>query len=160
MSRSLSAAARAALYAQETAGLFPVLLEISHPDLAETIRVVDNSVDLVYLGNTYKAYPFRFDPPDETADNKAGAKLTIDNIDRSIVLAVRSISSRAKVKAVATFYNDQGVTVFDPLASWEFELANVTYDAFSVSGDLIYEDRLGIRIPALEFTPQDFPGVH
>lgn len=157
--RAMSAAALKAMFQSDTSAMFPVLIEIDHDSLASPLRLVCNNADLTYGGNVYTAFPFRFDPPDETDDQIANARLTICNVDRSIVDIIRNLPSRATVSAIAAFYFDEGSLVFEPLASWEFSLANVTYNKSTVSGDLIYEDRLGVNVPALHMTPFLFPGV-
>mgnify|MGYP005858877695 CR=1 FL=1 len=158
--RTLSAAARAALMAESTSSVFCILIELDHPTFADPIRLVNNNEDLVYGGETYIAYPFRLDPPDEKQDQISNAKITIDNIDRGILAVLREEADPFTIRTKAMFYNDDSSPLFEPLAEWEFTLANASYDAKVITGDLVYEDRLQNRIPALSFTPFDFPGVH
>lgn len=157
--RSMSANALKALLHSETSAALPILIEISHASLATPLRFVNNNADLVYQGNAYIAFPFRFDPPDETEDGIANARLTICNVDRVIGETIRNLSSRPTVRAVAAFYYTEGTFEFEPIASWEFAIANVIYNKSTVSGTLIYEDRLSVNVPVLHFTPFLFPGV-
>lgn len=158
--RTVSAAALRALFAENTSSVFPILLELDHPSFAEPIRLVNNTQNLTYNSEVYQAYPFKLDPPDESQDQITNARISIDNVDRGILAIMRSEEEAFTIRTIAMFYNDDSGLVFEPLAQWEFTLANVTWDADTLSGDLVYEDRLSNRLPKLTFTPFDFPGVH
>ncbi len=159
MSRIISLSARRAMFAQSSSGVFPILIKIEHASLPEPLRFVNNTEDLSYGGYVYHACPFRFDPPDETEDKITNARITIDAIDQTIVAAIRGMTTPATLTGVAMYWNNEGTPIFEPLVEWAFTLRDVEYDAFSVSGTLIYEDRLDIMIPYREMTPQDVPGV-
>lgn len=157
--RTLSATALRALAHSETSGLFPFLLEIDHSSLAAPIRIVNNNANLTYGGNVYTAFPFRFDMPDENEDGMANARLTVCNVDRTMVETIRNLTGRPTVSVVAAFYFNEGSPVFEQVAAWEFVLANVVYNKSTVSGELIYEDRLSVNVPAHHMTANYFPGV-
>src|SRR5579885_2175455 len=90
VSRALSLAARQAVNAQETGEVFLLLLTLDHDELAAPIRVVNNTVDIVSRGNTYIAYPFQLELPAEDADQISSVRLSIDNVDRTIVQSLRA----------------------------------------------------------------------
>jgi hypothetical protein len=146
--------------AESTSSIFPLLIEISHPSLTEPFRLVNNTVDLTYNGNVYTAYPFRIDPPDESREEIGNASITIDNIEGQILVALRSYSEAFTVKLIAMFWNDDSGTLFEEIAQWEFQLTNITYNSKTITGQLLYEDRLMNKLPKLTFDPQSFPGVH
>ena len=62
MSRTLSQAARQAINAEATEQVFLLLLTIDHEDLAEPIRVVNNTETITSRGELYVAYPFVVEP--------------------------------------------------------------------------------------------------
>ena len=70
----------AAMNASETEEVPLVFLEISHPDLDETLRFVNNSEDITRLGSTYYAFPFGVEPPNQDPDQMSTATLTIGNV--------------------------------------------------------------------------------
>lgn len=158
--RTISAAATKALMDESTSSAFPLLLEITHPSLGTPIRVTNNGVDLVYDANTYTAYPFRIDLPDEDNNKISNARITIDNIDRSLMAIIRGSGESLAIKTIATFYNNDSGTLFEPLAQWEFRLDNVVYNIDTITAELVYEDRMNNRLPAMSFTPFSFPGIH
>jgi hypothetical protein len=162
VSRAISATTRAALYAQQTSAALPILIEITHGVVGydNPLRLVNNSVDLVYGGNTYLAFPFKFDPPDQKDDGTiANAKLSICAVDQQIAAILRSTAIAPTVRAVATFWSDEsGSVVFEEIASWDFTLRNVSGSVDVISAELIYEDRLDNAVPSGEFNSH-FPGI-
>jgi len=162
VSRTVSATARAALYAQQTSAALPILIEITHgvAGYDNPLRLVNNTVDLVFGGYTYLAFPFKFDPPDQKDDGTiANAKVTICAVDQQIAAILRSTAIAPTVRAVATFWDDEsGSVVFEEIASWDFTLRNATGSSGVISADLIYEDRLDNAVPSGEFNSH-FPGI-
>lgn len=157
MPRSLSTTALAALYAQETGEALLVLLELSHPTLATPIRAVNNHAAVTSNGDEYLAYPFEATLAGEEEDKAPAARIRIDNVDRSIVRAIREITGEpltAKLSVILASSPD--AIEVGPLA---FKIRTVDYDAQAVEGDLTLEDVLNEPCPAHRFTPADFPGL-
>lgn len=156
MSRNLSSATLQALYAAETGEAFLVLLTLDHPDLAQPIRVTSDAVDTVSNGETYIAFPFELRLPEDDDGLSPRARLRIDNIDRQIVEAVRSISGAATVDiSIVRAADPDTVEASFP----DFRLENVSYDALVVEGVLTLEDFAAEPYPAHVFSPAEFPGV-
>ncbi len=72
MSRTLSAAALAAILGQETSEVFVALAELSAVGM-DTIRIAANGEDVVSGGDTYSAFPFRIDLPSDSEPAEACA---------------------------------------------------------------------------------------
>ena len=161
--RSLTSTMVQGLYSESGGYSLPVLLSITHGVAGYTnpLLIVNNTVDLVYSGDTYKAFPFKFDPPDLRGEGEiSNARLTISAIDQQIATIIRSTDTPPTVIARAMFYSDEtGVVYFEPMASWEFILRNVGGNAETITADLIYEERLELEYPVLEFRPNTFPGL-
>jgi hypothetical protein len=155
MARSFSSAAREAVYAAQTEQVFLILLEIDHDDFADPLRFVNNTESIVYDTYSWLPFPFRVDLPDEKDDTISNAKLTIDNIDQSIITELRALGSPATVKV----YIIMAATPSLEAGPFEFTLRNVSYDAYAIRGELVYEDRLNLEFPGLQFTPEYFPGL-
>ena len=84
------------------------------------------------------------------------AKLTIDNVNRQIVQYARQSRKPVSVDIKCILSNALDVV---ELEYSEFKLTNVSYDGFSVSGDLSI-DYLGLEpFPCGRFTPSGFPGL-
>lgn len=156
MSRSISLSARAALYAGETGEVFAILLTLSHPQLATPIRVTSDAVVTVSRGNDFVPFPFDLSLPDDDADTAPRARLTIDNIDRQVVRAVRQLSSAPYVliEIVRAAEPDVVEARFE-----DFRLTDVSYDSQVVEGNLTVEDFTAEPFPAFMFSPGYFPGL-
>ena len=156
MSRSVSSTFKQAIYASETDEAFLVLLTIDHETLENPIRVTSGSIDVVSNGETFVPFPFNLSLPDESSDAAPRARLAIDNIDRQIVLSVRSITTAPTVKMEVILASDPDVIE----ASFpDFKLENISYDAYTVSGDLVLEEFVTEPFPAGIFNPAEFRGL-
>lgn len=154
MPRTLSAAAVASLNAQESGEVWLVLLTISNPGIT-TIRVVNNTEDIVSRGNTYQAFPFEIELPGQDPDTPASARLRIDNVDKRIVEAVRSITTPPQV-TIEVVLASQPDTV--EIAYSNLTLRSAEYDVDSVRGELTFESIFSEPV-TLTITPNRFPGL-
>lgn len=152
----MPAALRAAALASQSPHAFLEFLTITHLELATPIRVVNNPVAITRGGNVYQPFAFAVELPSEKDGEISDAKLSIDAVDLSIILAIRSISSRASVSIVIALADAPDSTEVD---LGTFEWKDITYNKFAASGSLSYEDRLDILVPALCFTPTYTPGA-
>lgn len=156
MSRPVSLAARAALNAQETGDAFLVLLTLSHPQLAEPLRVTSDAVATVSRGHDFIPFPFELSLPDDAHNASPEARLAIDNIDRQVVRAVRQLNSAPYVliEVVRAAEPDAVEAQFH-----DFRLTDVSYDSRVVEGNLSVEDFTAEPFPAFLFSPGAFPGL-
>lgn len=158
MSRALSTAAITAGYAQETGEAYAILLSIFHDSLSQPIRVTTCGVNLTSRGNLFVALPFEITLPIEQEGTVPTARISIDNIDRQIVTAIRTLQPGDKAKTLIEIIlesDPENVEVsFD-----ELYLSNVTYDAFTVQGDLTVEGFASRAYPSGVFSPKYFPGL-
>ena len=156
MPRTTSTTYRRAAFAQSTGECPLVLLTIDHADLETPIRVVHNGEDIVSRGNTFTATSFEFILPDDSEDKPPVSRLSICNVDRSIVNMIRSLTSTPTVLAEVVLASTPDVVE----ASFEdLEFKEVTYDPLIVEGALGYENYLMEPFPADKFTPAIFPGL-
>ena len=158
MSRSISSAFRAAIFARESAKVALFLLEITHDDLATPIRVVCNHAAVTSGGNVYSPYFFEIELPEDSEGTVAGAaRLVIDNTDRAIVEAIRSIDTPATVNLYLVAADTPNTVEMSLLG---LKLRKVSYDVSSVSGELVYEERLSNQVPRHRCTPNLVPGIY
>lgn len=164
---------KAAMYQQQTDEVLLALIVIAHDDLASPIRVCSNVEDItqggiVYddegvvttdagtvtdgSGDTYTAFPFEVELPDP----EGLAILSICNVDRQIVEAIRTIDSPPTVTLSLVLADSPDVVEAGP---FEFELTDVTYDALIVSGTLSFDHFLDEIWPGDRFTPGQFAGL-
>jgi len=157
MSRTISPTAVTAGMTPETSEVFLTLIEIDHTSLSSPIRVVDNNEDIVSNGNTYSGAAFLFTLPSQADDKLSPAKLTIDNVDRRIVEAVRTINSPADMTVSIILASDPDTIEVGP---YDFKLKNVSYDAQQVTGDLLYLQYLDNTASTVIMNNQNFPALN
>jgi len=163
--RELSNSAKQALFAQATEEVFIVLVTIDHETFTSPIRVSSDPFELlpdagvrgvVSRGNEYLFMPFSINLPIQDDTGIARASLSVDNISREIVAAVRNARSALSITieiVLASNVDDVEISIPD------FRLESISYDAFTVSGDLSIEYFDLEPFPARRFTPSDFPGL-
>lgn len=156
MSRTLSSAARHGVFAQETGEVYLVILEIDHTDLSVPIRVVNNTEDVVSNGDTYLAFPFNVALPPDTDQGVVSVTLTIDNVDRQIVDALRDVTSPPIVSISVLLASSPNTIEAGP---YNMTVGDADYDALSVNFQLTFEDILNEPFPALRFNPPQYPGL-
>lgn len=156
--RDLSAAATAAIMAEETEEVFLTLVKIDHEDLAEPIRVVNNIEPIERTEDgvlvEYVGLPFEIEFPDE-GERPGEARISVDNVDRRIVEAIRSIQSPPSVEVRVVLASQPDIVEYELTG---LSLRDVPYDVATVQGYLRYED-LTIESVADTITPSRFPAL-
>ena len=156
MSNSVSDTFKEEVFKRESSECFILLVTIAHDDLAVPIRVTSDGVDTVSRGNTFISFPFDIDLPSSSSERAPQARIVIDNVDRQIVQAVRSISSPPSVLMEIVLASDVETVEID----WpDFELIDVNYDHLTVEGLLTQERFLTEPYPFQQMTPKHFPGL-
>ena len=154
--RSTSLTFREAIYSQQTNEVFIVLVEIDHDDFASPIRVCNNSEDITSNGNVYVAYPFQIELPSDEDGDIPQAQLVIDNVDRSLTEAIRSIQSPPTVRIMVVLVSDPDTVEIDLPG---FVFTNISYDVMTITGIISIENFLNEPFPGDIFTPTQFPGL-
>ena len=158
MSRSLSTAAKNAIFAQETSSAFLLTLTIDHDDLDDPLRFVNDNQDITFDGDVYTAYPFLIDLPADTGEEISRVTLTIDNVDRQIVETIRELTTAPSVD-LEVLHQPYGGSATKEAGPFSFTLKDSVYDVLVVTGTLSYEDILDEPFPGDTFSPPDFPGL-
>lgn len=153
---SLTSAAVAAMFSQETDEAFLVLITISHPDLSEPMRVTSDSVPTVSRGDTFINYVFGFVLPSDEEGSPPQTQIVIDNVNKIIVDTLRSISTPAQflIEIVRSSDPDTVEVMYDG-----FEMKTVRGDVFQISGELTIEDIATEPYPYRLFSPAEFRGL-
>jgi len=149
---TVSATFKAAAYAQQTSEVFLKLLTIEHDDLASPIRVVDNTENIESNGETYLAAGFDVKLPDDDGRTT----LSVCNVDRVMVQAIRSIDSSPTISLSVIMASDPDTIEVGPFV---MQLVDVGYDAFTISGTLSFDDFLIEPYPGDTFSPGQFKGL-
>ena len=166
MSRNVSTGFMVSLHARESGVVAAVLLTITHADMAEPIRLSTDpterlSTDPVVYGSISRGQHYAFVPiavvlPDDGDDAAPAASLEIDNTDRELIAAVRSITDAAEVTLEIIDADDPDVV---EIAFPAMRIANVTYDRSIVRFGLAVDGLQAEPYPGASFLPSGFPGL-
>jgi hypothetical protein len=144
--------------AERTGEVVLHLLTLNHPNMAAPLRVTDDTVQTVSRGDTFIAFPFDLQLVKNSNDAPPIGRLTISNVDRQIVLALRSLPLEPPLSVLIEIVLASAPnTVEASLVG--FELRGANYDAQRVSGDLVLDVLDREPYPAIKYLPSNFPGV-
>ena len=96
------------------------------------------------MGNSLIAFPFEIILAADDGSQLPEVQLTIDNIDRTMVAAMRTLSEPPNISVQVVLASQPDIV--------EIEINNmvlreVTYDAYKISGTLYADDILNSRYP-------------
>ena len=158
MARNVSATARAAVNAPQTGEVFLTLVKIDHDDLSAPLYFVNNTENITSNSIEYFATAFSISPPAEEDGVIRNTSIAIDGVDRSVVQAIRSISGNPPTITMSIILASTPDVV--EAGPWEFTLTNVHYNAYTVSGDLIYQNYVRDNLSMIKYSANNFPGLY
>jgi hypothetical protein len=165
MSRALSNAAKQAIYAQSTKEAFILLITISHESFTEDLRVSSDPMELLVnagvngvmsRGQEYPYCPFMINLPAQDDTGVAKASISIDNVSREIVAALRRATSALSITIEIVLSSDPDIV---EVSVQDFKLDRATYDALTISGDISVQYFDLEPFPQGRFTPSYFRGI-
>ena len=169
--RTISANMREVLQASEHDTIPILLLTIDHASFSEPIRVSSDPTQRVTVtdyevlygtvsrANNFLFYPFSLKLPTDEEEGTPKTSLVIDNVSRQLTEAVESIDPRTPVTVKMEIVLSTSVDTVE-ITYEDFELKNVDYDMFEVSGEISMDALFGEPVPQHRMTPANFPGVH
>lgn len=137
---------------------FLVLLEITHPDLDEPVRVVNDTMNITACGNEYVACPFQITLPDDVAEQAPKATLSVDNIGRELTqwLEYSRGGKGAKCRIIQCLRSDPDVFEYD----MTLDMTSMSIDNQAVSSDLGFKSTLMQAAVAVRYDPKTTPGAY
>lgn len=134
-----------------------VLLEINHPELATPVRVVNDTQDLVSNGETYIAIPFRCTFPDDFENQLPKARLSVDNVGKELMYWIEtSGGGNGSLITISQVMRSRPDTIESSIT---MNLYNVSCNMTEVSGELGYENLFYKKAIALQYRPNNSPGI-
>lgn len=147
---------RQSAFAADTEDVWLLLLTLTHPDLQEPIRIVNDVSEITSNGNRFFPFGFDFEFPFDAPDRAPEARISIDNVSLELIETIRSISSPPTVRM--DFIRAAAPDVLE-LTLDGFRLRDTTWDSDRISGVLAQEDIITEGYPADAFTPASFRGL-
>ena len=151
-----TASLRSSAFAQETEEVWLLLLTITHPDLTDDIRVVQDKQLVTSRGNDYQAFGFDVSLPLDAPDRPPEARIIIDNVSQELIESIRKITDAPAVTI-------EFIRAADPDTvelSWtNFTLRNIGWNEQRITGVLTHADIITEAFPSDNFTPSSFRGL-
>jgi hypothetical protein len=155
MARIVSTEYKRAAFAAQTDEVALTLLELTHPDLTAPVYIVNNDEEIVSNGKTYLPFPFQPTWPTDKGDELPQASLVIDNIDRSIQLALKACRTAPKCKMILVLASQPDtIEASFPLIIKSVKLNQATIQA-TLTGPLILNE----PFPWIKYNPHDYPAL-
>ncbi len=156
MARLLTSTALRSIYQAQTDEVFILLLTIRASGLSEPIRVSSDARNTVSRDNLYLAFPFQIGLISEREDQVPEIALQIDNVDRSIIAALRGLNSPPTVTIEIVLASDLDTLQYNPL---DLTMRSADYDSQTIQARLYPENIMNQAVPGRIFSPADFPGL-
>ena len=155
MSNQLSPALLAQLYAQESDVPFLMLATLTHPSFP-TIRLVNNSEDIVSNGETFTAFPMRIRLPMDDGESTREVSIEFDNVSLTLIDELRTVTSPIDVKIdMILSSNPDDIQI----SLDELKMRNVTYNKQIVSARLYLDSFLNVELTSERYSPKLYPGL-
>lgn len=157
MSRVVSPTALQAMLSRETAEVFLVCMRIMHSSFPATIRIVNNTEEVVRTDGIYQPFPFALILPSDTEDEVPSVSVQFDNIDSMITDAIRTILGRPSVAFEVVLASSPNTIEAGP---YNFVIVDVQYNDKTVNCTLGFEeDILNQAVPKGVYTPSNSKGL-
>lgn len=156
MSNTLSPEMLAQIFGQEADDCFLVLLTISHPDMPQPIRLVNNTEDVVSNGETYSAFPFKITLPADDGEKMHEVPIELDNASLELIETLRSITDPLDVnlKMILGSIPDD-----IQMEMGELKIGSIIYNKDRITGKMYQDNFMNSALTSEKYTPKNFPGL-
>lgn len=156
MPHTVSSVLTEAIYSESTERVFIELIEISHEDLDEPIRLTTDGAETVSNGMTFLPYPFDIVLPNDDDESQPSAALNISNVDQRVIAAIRTVTTPATFKIWVVLDDDPDRIERGP---WVMELQDIRYNATNVSARIVVPSLLNEPFPSNTYNTVDYPAL-
>jgi hypothetical protein len=156
VSRTLSANAVLALNALQTGNAFWFLVEVTHPDMPAPDRFVNNTTNVIALGQTWNAFPFDITLSVDDGQTQPSVEIRFDNVGRELVDEIRGLPTAPALNLYLVLSNTPDTVEMSLL---DLRMVDITYDMQSVSARLVAGDLLNAPYPSDSYGPDQFPSI-
>lgn len=154
---ALSQGALQAVLASATEKVFLECITIEHSSLESTLRLVNDSVDLVRTSGTFVHFPFSITAATQSSDRPPAIDISADAVDQRVVTAIRSLAG-IRDKAKITYE----IVLSDTPNQVEFGPVEFDFDSMSTSSATkvtvrasFLKGALNDAFPHRQFTPSN-----
>lgn len=155
MPNNLSPELLAQLYTQESSDPFLILVTLSHADFS-TVRLVNNSENVVSRGNTFMSFPMRIVLPVDDGESDREVSIEFDNVSRELIEEIRSVTTQIDVTLEMILASTPDVV---QMSIEELKIGNLSYNQNTISAKLYLDNFLSSAMTSEKYTAQTFPGI-
>ena len=132
-----------------------MLATLTHPSFP-TIRLVNNSEDIVSNGETFTAFPMRIRLPMDDGESTREVSIEFDNVSLTLIDELRTVTSPIDVKIdMILSSNPDDIQI----SLDELKMRNVTYNKQTVSARLYLDSFLNVELTSERYSPKLYPGL-
>lgn len=155
MSNEISTELKAQIFAQESDDPFLTLVSLSHPDF-DTIRLVNNSKDIISQGQTFQAFPMKIRLPVDDGETSRDFSIEFDNVSLELIESLRRVTTAISVRIDLILASMPNVI---QMSHEDLVLKTVSYDAKKVSAKIALDNFLTVAMTSERYNPTNFPGL-
>jgi hypothetical protein len=153
--RSLTNNLLAQLYGERSDDPLLMLVTLTHTSFT-TLRLVNNTEDVISRGNTHIAFPMRINLPAEDGVNVLKSQIQFDNVSLDLIDEIRSVTTPIDTTIELVLASDPDTV---EISFNEFKISNVRYDSRTINADLFLDDFLHTELTSERYTPTIYPGL-
>lgn len=155
MPNQLSNALLAEMFGQTSSDPYLMLVSLSHSSFP-TVRLVNNTVDIVSRGQTFIAFPMNIRLPGDDGETAREVTIEFDNVSRELIDELRSVTTAIDVKIETVLASDPDQV---QMSIEDLKMRGVTYDLRKVSAKLFMDNFLNTALTSEKYDPQHYPGI-
>jgi Domain of unknown function (DUF1833) len=152
--RQLSNNVLSQLYGAQSDDPFLMLLTFTAP--LETIRLANNTQDVISRGETYFAFPMKIRLPADDGESNREVDLELDNTTIELIDLIRTITSPVPAKIEMVLASDPNTV---QVLIEDLKMKGATYNKNSLSVKLVFDGFLNTAMTSESYTPSNFPGL-
>lgn len=134
-----------------------ILLTMTHPAWAQPVRIVQGLNDVVSNGRNFTALAFDLTLAVDDAKTLPQMRITIDNVDRSLIAEIRALPSSPNIEVELILASDPDTI---ELSFPELTVKQISYDASSISAAVAVSETLNTKFPKGTINPVTYPGLY
>lgn len=155
LSNALSPELIAQLFAQESDDPFLTLVTLTHESF-DSIRLVNNTVDILSRGQTYQAFPMKIRFPVDDGETMRDFAIDFDNVSLTLVEMIRSVTTSIGVKIELILASLPDVP---QISQEDLKIVSLSYNSQRISATIVLDNFLNTEMTSETYGPRNFPGL-
>lgn len=155
VSNSLRPELLAQIFGQSSNDPFLTLVTLTH-DSFDTIYLVNNTVDIVSRGHTYRAFPMTVRLPVDDGETARDFQIEFDNVSLELIEEIRGVTTQIGVKIEMILASMPNVVQME---QDDLLITSLSYSALRITASIILDSFLNVAMTSEQYNPDNFPGL-